>query len=271
MPMSKFKTFQYHLNTAKLPEKRDLTFSLMADLHNHRYGPDNERLLAAIEAQKPDAILVAGDMLISNTKQPFEPALALFQRLRKKGFPIFYGYGNHEERLLIHPELYGTMHAEYTGALLECGVKLLKNEKATFRKADCQAVIYGFNLDLKYYHRMTKQQFQEQELLDALGSPDPKEYNILLAHNPVYFEQYAKWGADLTLSGHLHGGVIRIPGIGGVITPQARLFPKYDAGHFSKGGRDLIVSRGLDTHTVNVRIFNPAELAVIHLKGRGGA
>ena len=69
----------------------------------------------------------------------------------------------------------------------------------------------------------------------------------------------------MTVSGHLHGGIIRIPGIGGVISPQARLFPKYDAGHFQKDGRDLVVSRGLGTHTINIRIFNPAELSVIHL------
>ena len=81
----------------------------------------------------------------------------------------------------------------------------------------------------------------------------------------MYFDNYAAWGADLTVSGHLHGGIIRIPGIGGVISPQAKLFPKYDAGHFRKDGKDLIVSRGLGTHTVNIRIFNPAELSVIHL------
>ena len=88
-----------------------------------------------------------------------------------------------------------------------------------------------------------------------------------LAHNPIYFDSYAWWGADLTVSGHLHGGIIRIPGIGGIITPQAKLFPRYDAGQFKKNGKNLVVSRGLGTHTVNIRIFNPAELSVIRLKG----
>ena len=71
----------------------------------------------------------------------------------------------------------------------------------------------------------------------------------------------------MTVSGHLHGGIIRIPGIGGIITPQAKLFPRYDAGQFKKNGKNLVVSRGLGTHTVNIRIFNPAELSVIRLKG----
>lgn len=267
--MSDFKTFYYELKTAKLPAERELTFILMADLHNHIYGPDNERLLAAIEAQRPDAILVAGDMLISNTKQSFEPALALFQRLGEKKFPVFYGNGNHEHRLRMHPEIYGGMYQEYTDGLRACGVKILENKRAIFAARDCQVSIYGFDLDLRFYQRMNREHFREQELLDAFGKPDSTKYNILLAHNPVYFEQYADWGADLTLSGHLHGGVIRIPGIGGLITPQARLFPKYDAGLFDRNGKSLIVSRGLGTHTVNVRIFNPAELAVIHLKGKG--
>ena len=83
----------------------------------------------------------------------------------------------------------------------------------------------------------------------------------------IYFDSYAWWGADLTVSGHLHGGIIRIPGIGGIITPQAKLFPRYDAGQFKKNGKNLVVSRGLGTHTVNIRIFNPAELSVIRLKG----
>ena len=128
-------------------------------------------------------------------------------------------------------------------------------------------VIYGFELEEFYYQKFCWADFQEEELERILGKPDEEYYNILLAHNPVYFHAYAQWGADLTVSGHLHGGIIRIPGIGGVITPQARLFPRYDAGHFRWKGRDLVVSRGLGTHTINLRIFNPPELSVIRLKG----
>ena len=160
------------------------------------------------------------------------------------------------------------MYADYTGPLRECGVILLENEKAVFEKDGSRVTIYGFELDRKYYRKLGQEKFREEDLTEALGSPDESRYNILLAHNPVYFPSYARWGADLTLSGHLHGGIIRIPGIGGVITPQAHLFPRYDAGHFQSEGKDLIVSRGLGTHTVNIRIFNPAELAVIHLRAQ---
>ena len=265
--MSKFKLFHYDVNTKKLPKgSRGLTFVLLSDLHNHVYGPENQQLLEGVEAQKPDAVLSAGDMLIGHSQESFGPALQLFQRLREKKLPVFYGNGNHEYRMRMHPEVYGEKYQAYAKGLRDCGVILLENQSIPFDKNGLSMRIYGFELDERYYHKLTNAAFQKGELTEALGIPDPDCYNILLAHNPVHFEHYAEWGADLTVSGHLHGGIIRIPGIGGVISPQAKLFPRYDAGHSEKVGRDLIVSRGLGTHTVNIRIFNPAELSVIHLK-----
>ena len=264
--MSKFKQFHYHLNTKKLPKgSRERIFVLLADLHNHVYGPENQVLLDAIKAQKPDAVLTAGDMLIANGQDSFAPALRLFQRLCREGLPVFYGNGNHEYRMRLHPEVYGNKYQEYARGLRDCGVILLENESVSFETDGFRLKIYGFELNDRYYHKCPRTPFHPGELRKALGTPDPGRYNILLAHNPVYLDDYSAWGADLTVSGHLHGGIIRIPGIGGVISPQVKLFPKYDAGHFRKNGRDLIVSRGLGTHTVNLRIFNPAELAVIHL------
>lgn len=78
---------------------------------------------------------------------------------------------------------------------------------------------------------------------------------MLLAHNPMFFSVYKEWGADLTFSGHLHGGYIRIPGIGGVISPQFQLFPKYDRGIFEEEGHTLCVSAGLGDHTISPRFF----------------
>ena len=104
-------------------------------------------------------------------------------------------------------------------------------------------------------------------LREKFGIPDPEAFHILLAHNPVYFDTYAAWGADLTLSGHLHGGIIRIPGIGGLITPQAQLFPKYDRGLISVNGKYMVVSAGLGEHTVPIRIFNPPQLILITVEG----
>ena len=101
---------------------------------------------------------------------------------------------------------------------------------------------------------------EKEYLEETLGPASKEKYQILLAHNPDYFENYAQWGADLVLSGHVHGGIMRLPLLGGVISPTLLLFPKYDGGLFKKGSSAMILSRGLGTHTLPIRIFNPGEL-----------
>lgn len=93
-----------------------------------------------------------------------------------------------------------------------------------------------------------------------------KSYKVLLAHNPAYVDAYKEWGADLILCGHLHGGIVRIPGIGCIITPQFFLFPKYSGELTQEGNQTIVVSRGLGTHTVNLRLFNTAEVISLKLK-----
>ena len=100
---------------------------------------------------------------------------------------------------------------------------------------------------------------------EVLGCVDPKPFSILLAHNPEYFKEYADWDPDLALSGHVHGGVVRLPFLGGVIAPSLRIFPHYDAGLFEEYGHKMILGRGLGMHTLPIRIFNPGELIRIEL------
>ena len=101
---------------------------------------------------------------------------------------------------------------------------------------------------------------------ECLTLKDRSCFQILMAHNPEYFRTYRRWGADLVLSGHVHGGIVRLPFFGGVISPRVRLFPQYDGGHFTKENKDLIVSRGLGSHTIPFRLWNPGELVEIELK-----
>ncbi len=99
-----------------------------------------------------------------------------------------------------------------------------------------------------------------------LGEPRTDACQILIAHNPLYFEEYAAWGADVVVSGHVHGGIMRLPVLGGVLSPNLSLFPKYDGGRFELGRAVMILSRGIGTHTIPLRIFNPAELVVLDFK-----
>lgn len=105
--------------------------------------------------------------------------------------------------------------------------------------------------------------------IESLIGEKTNIYTILVAHNPEYFDDYAEWGANLVLSGHIHGGMVRLPYLGGVISPKVRLFPEYDAGLFEKNGSYMILSRGLGMHTIPVRINNRAELVEVHLKRKG--
>ena len=115
------------------------------------------------------------------------------------------------------------------------------------------------------YEKFKKHTVTPQDVRQCLGKADKGEYQILLAHNPAFFPAYKEWGADLTVSGHLHGGIIRIPGLGGVITPQFVLFPKYSGEMTVEGNQAIAVSRGLGTHTINLRFLNYAEVVVIDL------
>lgn len=234
---------------------------VIADLHNKSYGRKNERLLEAIREQKPDFVLVSGDVLTAKPGKSLDVAIDFITELAKE-YPIYYGNGNHEHRLKLYPKKYGEMAETYDKALGELKVTRLVN--ANISLEEYGITVYGSEIDRFYYKRFGIQPMDNSYLFDILGKPKEDTYNILLAHNPDYFPQYADWGADLVLSGHVHGGMVRIPLWGkGVVSPNVRFFPKYDGGRFDRGRTTMLVSRGLGMHTIPVRIFNPAELPVI--------
>ena len=100
----------------------------------------------------------------------------------------------------------------------------------------------------------------------GLGNLNKDEYNILLAHTPFYFEQYSNWGADLVLSGHVHGGIIRIPLLGGLLSPNRRFFPKFDLGKYENNNSIMIVNKGLGKSKVFFRVNCRPEVVRIKLK-----
>ena len=259
-----FQKVHYHISSKKI--KTDVTIVMLADLHNQEYGENNEILLGEIEKLSPDFVCLAGDMLIGHTKIPYEVGQKLVMELAKR-YPVFYGLGNHESRMRSQTEIYGTRYKDYLEPIEALGTHVLINESVRFSVEDNQFQIFGYDLPPKYFEKFNRYVFEVRQMEEVFGSCDDTtdSFQILLAHNPVYFEQYASWGADLTLSGHLHGGIIRLPFIGGVITPQAKLFPRYSAGKYEIGEKRIIVSRGLGTHTIPIRFNNKPELSVIHL------
>lgn len=265
MEVRMFQTVHYQIHSQKI--KTPQTIIMLADLHNYLYGEENQLLLEEIDRHSPAFICIAGDMLIGSRKEPYTNAQNTVLALKKK-YPVFYGLGNHESRMMHERETYGTRYEEYMAPIKDSGVRVLVNESVTYQAEENRFRIYGYDLPKKYFEKFNHYEFHETQLEEVFGKCDEQEevFRILLAHNPVYFPQYAAWGADLTLSGHLHGGIIRLPLLGGVITPQAKLFPKYCAGKYEINKKNMIVSRGLGTHTIPIRFNNPPELSVIHLE-----
>ena len=258
-----FQTVHYYLKSEKI--KTPVTIVMLADLHNHIYGEDNHILLEAIDENSPDFVCLAGDMLIGNSKIPFEAGQKAVLALAHK-YPVFYGLGNHEARMKEDREIYGTLYEEYMEPLENAGVKVLDNTFENYQCGDNRFKIHGYTMPMEYFEKFKHHKLEVKAMEETLGKSDEECCEILLAHNPVYFKEYAAWGADLTLSGHLHGGIIRLPLLGGVISPQAKLFPRYCAGKYEINKKYLIVSRGLGTHTIPFRFNNKPELSVIHLE-----
>ena len=258
---NRFVTVDYEVESEKLT--KECTFVLLSDLHNKSFGKDNEKLLREIKKLAPDSILVAGDMMTAQKGDKFHVALRFMDQLAKE-YPIYYGMGNHEYRAGLYSEQYGNIYEEYMSGLHSCGIEPLINETVSLPSANIN--ICGLQMDRCYYKRFRKYPMKEDYLPEVLGKPQQDKFQILIAHNPEYFEEYAKWGADLVVSGHVHGGLMRLPYLGGVVSPKLTIFPKYDGGRFREGNSEMILSRGLGTHTLPIRIFNPGELIMIRLR-----
>ena len=251
---NRFVVREYTVKSDKL--KKDHDFLFLSDQHLKEYGRKNEKLLKALDTLDYEGIFIAGDMITAN-KTDFEPALKLVKKLSEES-PVFYSYGNHESKAKKH----NASFAEYERELLNAGIKIYDNEKITFEDFD----IYALTIGLKYYARFKKIGLPADYMENCIGNCDKGRFSVLLAHNPDYFESYSEWGADLTLSGHIHGGIIRLPLIGGLLSPKVTFFPKYDGGEFNKNTNKMLVNRGLGSHFVFLRLFNPAEVLIIHLR-----
>lgn len=262
--MNRFVLRTYRFSSDRL--KKNCRIVFLSDLHNKTYGPDNERLFQAIKELSPDLILVGGDMLTAKPGASFGRAVDLLVKCDGLS-PVYHALGNHEYRARIYPEQYDTMYRDYRDSFRDGKICFLDNESCLLPEYGIR--LTGLTIDREYYKRFGKRKLAEGYAEKTLGKADPSSFQILLAHNPEYFPDYAAWGPDLVLSGHVHGGVVRIPGKKGLVSPSLLPFPRYDGGLFEERGSRMVVSRGLGMHTIPVRLFNPAELVVIELAPEG--
>ena len=254
----------YTVHSEKLKARH--RFVVLADLHLWRYGRHNRRLLAAIREEAPEAIFLPGDLIVHTKPERFFVAEELMRELVRIA-PVYFSNGNHESRL----ECPGNENYEAYQALKKrmrvLGVHILNNCERVLSSGGDRIVVHGLELPLYYYKKGCERPLAPNELTRCLGRADTDDFHVLLAHTPKYTSDYFSWGADLCLSGHYHGGLVCIPGIGSVVSPQLELFPRYSFGRYEKDGHVSLVSRGMGTHTFHIRIFNRSELLVVTAGG----
>lgn len=266
---------EYTLTFTNLPASFDgCRLGFMADFHNDIIGEKNKDILEAIKREHYDYLLCAGDMIVGsdNGHFAFENAVSFLTSLADE-LPVYYSLGNHEERMrkfLSAAKDYSILD-EYKNRISDISehinhfVMLLDNENCIIKRGQDKITITGFSLPIDYYKRWwNRKTLMVGAMREAVQRVDG--FRILLAHNPIFFQTYNAFGSDLVLSGHLHGGLMVIPFLGGVISPEYTLFPKYDFGYFQESKSQMIVSRGLGAHTLPIRINNRPEIVSITLK-----
>jgi len=266
----------YEILTDK-PVKKDRTLVFLTDLHNREFGKENGKLISVIDAACPDAVLIGGDMINARDRADILNTIELCENLTAK-YPLYYGNGNHEERLDRNRNKYGDLYDTFSAALSDMGAFHLVNSSAML---DNDIRITGLDIGERYYRKHLpsgakgeKAEMRASYIRSRAGEPSGDCFQILLAHVPEFFDAYASWGADLVFSGHNHGGTIRLPGGVGVMTPQFAFFSRNVVGMKEKrlenGGTittsRMIISSGLGTHSVNIRLNNKPQVVVVRIR-----
>ncbi len=226
---------------------------VLGDLHSTWFGEKNETLLEAVRAQEPEYIFLVGDLLDAFRDLPQGYAGETAAGLTAIA-PTYYVTGNHEWAVGDVPELKKTLEAQ--------GVTVLSNQFVTLERNGDTAVLAGID-DPNGYADQKSPETLAEEVRAAYGDP----FWMLLAHRNDHFpEQYSLLGADLVISGHGHGGVIRLPFTDGLLSTDRTFFPSYTAGLYEKNGSALFVTRGLGNSGPSFRLFNRPEVAVVTLR-----
>jgi len=244
----------YRVETPLLEEQSSIKIVLISDLHSTIHGKDQTILIDKIKFINPDLIVLAGD--IFDDVVPMTGTQLLLSGISGIA-PIYYVTGNHEYR--------GDIWA-IREELASHGVIILSDNYILIEIKNNEIIIAGIDdPDKKLFGSPNYNQNDSMEgafrELDEISL-----YKILIAHRPEIIENYKKYSFDLILSGHTHGGQVRIPFIvNGLYAPNQGLFPRYGGGIYVHGNLTHIISRGLSINPILPRIFNPPELVIIEI------
>lgn len=258
-------TSTYQVASSKLPASFDgYTIVQLSDYHSANLF--HNRVLERIRKIDPDLVVMTGDM-ITNKSEDFEDFLTLAKEITAD-YLVYYIVGNHEQGLAYNHSVSSDRLDQLLTELAEEGVHILDNEKISLTKGSDSIDLYGLWFNLRYYNNPqgdTSYTFGSNEITQLLGTKSD-HFSILLTHNPGYFATYSKWGADLTLTGHIHGGIIRLPILGGVLSPDYVFFPQYDKGAYYDKDHEMIVSSGIGSGSIIPRFYNCPEVVKIVLQ-----
>lgn len=244
------QTTGYILKTKKISNHFNIVH--LSDLHNTSYGQDDDILIDKVAFSNPDVILVTGDLIDRRKPNP-QIALRMMERLVHIA-DVYFVIGNHEIAYPDYPQL--------EQALIDSGVNVIRNQKVLLNK-EIELIGIDDAHIASYDNKDTWQDYLRQQL-DHLVSENER-FTILLSHMPQFFDLYTSYPIDLTLSGHAHGGQIRLQKNQGIYAPDQGFFPKYDSGKHTKNNRTLIISRGVGKSRFPLRINNNPEIVEITL------
>lgn len=226
----------------------------LSDLHNNTFGRENEHLIRAIREEQPDVILIGGDLIVGKGGRVNTNHALSFVNQIQDICPVLYTYGNHETRVKDTKEF-----QNYQRELKKQRIELLNNTGIHMQIHGQKFFFYGLELSNEQYK---KEQISRKNPFRGIKG----EIKVLIAHTPNFFETYAKWNPDYVFSGHNHGGIVRLPHIGGMISTEHKLLPKYSYGVYQRKATSMILSAGAGTHTIKFRLFNPSEIVLAELQ-----
>lgn len=234
---------------------------MIADLHEGGFGDGNEKLAEKIKEHSPDLIIIDGDM-INGSSENADTAVETVNALKEIA-PVYYSFGNHEYYYIE------AGHEELQSELEAAGAVVLNHQSVDI-EVKGNSIRLGGLYEYGFETSMQSEEDNTRAVSYLESYTDTNRYLVMCAHRPESFypwDMAGTWGIDLVLSGHLHGGQVIIPGVGGLYNPLDGFFPEYDYGQYKLGDSDMIITRGLGSNPKMLpRFNNPPEIAVIDVE-----
>ncbi|WP_305927543.1 metallophosphoesterase [Bacillus mycoides] len=244
------------ISSSKIPSSfKGYKILQISDLHNKKFGDNQDVLIQKVKSINPDIIAITGD-LIDSKSYDAEMSMQVIRELVKE-YPVYFVTGNHEKWSGKYNSLEKKLKKQH--------VTVLRNEHVIIQKGGHEINLLGIDDPEFNTGDIDEGSIVKDTIVKAKIETLPDRYNVLLSHRPEFLEEYAEEKVDLVLSGHAHGGQVRLPFIGGLVAPNQGILPKYTAGLYEQQNTSMIVSRGLGNSIIPQRVFNRPEIVVVQL------